>query len=80
MGNICTLFSIHFIGAPYIEALRNNKALNAILSTITAAVVGVILNLSVWFALHTLFAEVNVIHKYGMVLQVPVLSSITHGH
>ncbi len=59
-----------------LEALRNNKALNAILSTITAAVVGVILNLSVWFALHTLFAEVNVIHKYGMVLQVPVLSSI----
>ncbi|ELW79672.1 chromate transport protein, partial [Acinetobacter sp. OIFC021] len=69
-------FLFIFIGAPYIEALRNNKALNAILSTITAAVVGVILNLSVWFALHTLFAEVNVIHKYGMVLQVPVLSSI----
>jgi chromate transport protein ChrA len=54
-------FLFIFIGAPYIEALRNNKALNAVLSTITAAVVGVILNLSVWFALHTLFAQINVV-------------------
>lgn len=68
-------FLFIFIGAPYIEALRNNKALNAVLSTITAAVVGVILNLSVWFALHTLFAQINVVRTFGMVLQVPVLSS-----
>ena len=39
-----------FLGAPFIEALRGNKALNAALSAITAAVVGVILNLAVWFA------------------------------
>ena len=69
-------FLFIFIGAPYIEALRNNKALNAVLSTITAAVVGVILNLSVWFALHTLFAQINVVRTFGMVLQVPVLSSL----
>lgn len=69
-------FLFIFIGAPYIEALRGNKALNAVLSTITAAVVGVILNLSVWFALHTLFEQVNVVRAFGMVLQVPVLSSL----
>jgi chromate transporter len=69
-------FLFIFIGAPYIESLRNNKALNAVLSTITAAVVGVILNLSVWFALHTLFENVNVVRTFGMVLQVPVLSSL----
>jgi len=46
-----------FVGAPYIEALRTKPVLSAALSTITAAVVGVVLNLGVWFALHTLFAE-----------------------
>jgi chromate transporter len=46
-----------FVGAPYIEALRGNKALAGALSAITAAVVGVILNLSIWFALHSLPAE-----------------------
>ena len=45
-----------FLGAPFIEALRGNKPLNAALSAITAAVVGVILNLAVWFALHTSFS------------------------
>ena len=47
-----------FLGAPFIEALRGNKALNGALSAITAAVVGVILNLAIWFALHTMFREV----------------------
>jgi chromate transporter len=46
-------------GAPYIEALRGNRALNAALGGITAAVVGVVLNLAVWFALHVLFADVR---------------------
>jgi chromate transporter len=65
-----------FLGAPYIEALRGNKALDAALSAITAAVVGVILNLAIWFALHTLFGEVDVKHVYGLVLQVPVLPTL----
>ncbi|RQS65684.1 chromate transporter [Burkholderia sp. Bp8963] len=69
-------FLFIFIGAPYIEALRNNRALNAVLSTILAAVVGVILNLAVWFAIHTLFAQVNVKHLFGITLQIPVLSSL----
>jgi chromate transporter len=45
------------LGAPYIERLRDNKALAGALGAITAAVVGVILNLAVWFAMHTLFAR-----------------------
>ena len=48
-----------FLGAPYIEALRGNRHLGAALSAITAAVVGVILNLAVWFSLHVLFAELE---------------------
>lgn len=65
-----------FVGAPYIEPLRDNKALSAALSAITAAVVGVVLNLAVWFALHVVFGEVNVVHAYGLKLQVPVLSTL----
>ena len=48
-----------FVGAPYVEYLRGRRALAAALSAITAAVVGVILNLAVWFALHTLFGHVD---------------------
>ena len=48
-----------FLGAPFIEALRGNKALSGALSAITAAVVGVILNLAIWFAIHTIFREVT---------------------
>ena len=48
-----------FLGAPFIERLRGNVALSGALSAITAAVVGVILNLALWFALHTLFRRVG---------------------
>ncbi len=65
-----------FVGAPYIEALRGNKALAGALSTITAAVVGVILNLSIWFALHTVFRETFPIHGFGLSFDAPVLTSI----
>ncbi|HEY8698251.1 MAG TPA: chromate efflux transporter [Rhizomicrobium sp.] len=65
-----------FLGGPYIEALIGNKALNAALSAITAAVVGVILNLAIWFALHTLFGQVVAMHGYGFSVGVPVLASI----
>ena len=47
-----------FAGAPFIEQLRGNRRLAGALAAITAAVVGVILNLSVWFALHVLFGAV----------------------
>ncbi len=51
-----------FAGAPFIEPLRANRQLSGALAAITAAVVGVILNLSVWFALHVLFGKVTETH------------------
>ena len=60
-----------FLGAPYIEALRGKKGLSRALAGITAAVVGVILNLAVWFSLHVLFREVGEIRWMGMRLLVP---------
>ncbi|WP_338830518.1 chromate efflux transporter [Bradyrhizobium sp. 27S5] len=65
-----------FVGAPYIEALRGNKALAGALSAITAAVVGVILNLSIWFALHTLFRQTFPVHGLGLSFDAPVPGSI----
>jgi chromate transporter len=65
-----------FLGAPYIEALRHNRALNGALSAITAAVVGVILNLAIWFALHTLFGQVHETTTYGIRLMLPELRSL----
>jgi chromate transporter len=51
-----------FAGAPFVEQLRHNQRLSGALAAITAAVVGVILNLSVWFALHVLFGHVTETH------------------
>jgi chromate transporter len=65
-----------FLGAPYIESLRGNKALTGALSAITAAVVGVILNLAIWFAIHTLFHEAVALHAYGLSFEAPVLASV----
>ncbi|MER9022555.1 chromate efflux transporter [Mesorhizobium sp. M0815] len=65
-----------FLGAPFMETMRSNKALSAALSAITAAVVGVILNLAVWFALHVLFRELREVSWLGMTLDVPVFNSI----
>jgi chromate transporter len=65
-----------FLGAPSIEALRGNRALSAALSTITAAIVGVILNLSLWFGLHVVFREVAEQHVGPFRLFVPNLSSV----
>jgi chromate transporter len=48
-----------FAGAPFVEQLRSNPRLSGALAAITAAVVGVILNLTIWFALHVLFAHVE---------------------
>ena len=51
-----------FAGAPFVEQLRANRNLSGALAGITAAVVGVILNLSVWFALHVLFGRIEEMH------------------
>ena len=65
-----------FLGAPFVEALRGNGALNAALSAITAAVVGVILNLAVWFALHAWFHELRPLRALGLSFDAPVIASV----
>jgi chromate transporter len=65
-----------FVGAPYVERLRQNRALSAALSAVTAAVVGVILNLALWFALHYLFRNVGEARFGPLALDLPDWSSL----
>jgi chromate transporter len=65
-----------FLGAPFVERLRGNRAVNSALSAITAAVVGVILNLAIWFAIHTIFREIFHIGQFGLSFDAPVLASV----
>jgi chromate transporter len=65
-----------FLGAPFIERLRSNVLLSAALSTITAAIVGVVLNLAVWFGIHTLFTQVRDVTAFGGPIPAPVWSSL----
>jgi len=64
------------LGAPFIEKLRDNKPLSGALAGITAAVVGVILNLAIWFALHTWFHQAQRVRSLGFSFDVPVLNSL----
>ena len=65
-----------FTGAPYIEWISNQPRLRGALTSITAAVVGVILNLSIWFALHVLFAKVDRLTLGPLTLWRPELASV----
>jgi chromate transporter len=65
-----------FLGAPWIERLRGNSLLAGALAAITAAVVGVIANLALWFALHVIFAEVSIREGAGLRVSLPVWSSL----
>jgi chromate transporter len=65
-----------FVGAPFAERLRENRALATALATITAAVVGVVLNLAVWFGLHVVFGVVTERQVLAMTLPVPELASV----
>ncbi|MEM9106212.1 MAG: chromate efflux transporter [Pseudomonadota bacterium] len=65
-----------FAGAPYIDWIGNQPRLRGALSGITAAVVGVILNLSIWFALHVAFAAVEPVNYGPFVLWQPELASL----
>lgn len=69
-------FAWIFLGAPFMEGLRKNEALSAALSAVTAAVVGVILNLAVWFAIHVVWREVERIGAGPVQMDLPVWSSI----
>ncbi len=68
-----------FLGAPYIEALRGNSTLSSALSAVTAAIVGVILNLAIWFSLHVVFAELDSVHWMGMKILIPVWETVNFG-
>ncbi|WP_245515368.1 chromate efflux transporter [Rhizobium deserti] len=68
-----------FAGAPFIERLRGNRVFSSALSAITAAVVGVILNLSIWFSLHVLFRDVRQVAIWpalGLDLSWPIWGSL----
>ncbi|MDP6565934.1 MAG: chromate efflux transporter [Alphaproteobacteria bacterium] len=65
-----------FLGAPFVERLRDNPMIAAGLSAITAAVVGVVLNLAAWFALHVLFGRVETLHLGALRLLVPDVNSL----
>ncbi len=69
-------FAWIFLGAPYIEGLRGNQAIGAALTAVTAAVVGVILNLAVWFAFHVVFASVVRIDAGPLSIELPRLATI----
>ena len=65
-----------FLGAPFIEQLRGNRALNGALSAVTAAVVGVILNLAVTFGIVALFDSIRQGELLNVTFPVPALDSI----
>ena len=65
-----------FLGAPYIERLRDNRSISAALSGITAAVVGVILNLAFWFGLRVVFAEVGAVDFGVLSLPMPNIQTV----
>ncbi len=70
----CFLFV--FLGAPHIEGLRHNRKLSAALTAITAAVVGVIANLSIYFSIHTLFDNTHTHNRGPIHLTAPVWSTV----
>jgi chromate transporter len=65
-----------FLGAPYIEILRGNRALSGALTAITAAVVGVILNLAIWFGIHTIFGSVHAVDWGPLRFDAPEWGSV----
>ena len=69
-------FVFIFLGAPYVERLRGNRSLSAALTGITAAVVGVIANLALYFALHTLFRDVHATYFGPLHFDWPDLTSL----
>ncbi|WP_074061255.1 chromate efflux transporter [Rhizobium etli] len=65
-----------FLGAPFVERLRGEAALTGAMSAITAAVVGVILNLAIWFGVHVLFADVHTASWGPVSIDLPVPASL----
>ena len=65
-----------FLGVPFVERLRVNERLSSALSSITAAIVGVMINLGVWFSIHTLFETVTTFDLYGLRFDMPIIASL----
>ena len=65
-----------FLGGPYIEQLRGNSRLTSALSAITAAIVGVVLNLAVWFALHVFFPTTGTVDWFAVILCIAAFAAI----
>ncbi len=63
-------FMFIFLGAPYIEKFRDNQKLSSVLSGITAAVVGVVLNLAVWFGMYVMFPQKGIINWFAIILGI----------
>jgi chromate transporter len=70
-------FIFVFLGAPHIEGLRHNRRLSAALTGITAAVVGVIANLSIYFSVHTLFERTRTYQRAPLHVTLPVWNSVS---
>ena len=66
-----------FLGGPYIEQLRGNARLTSALSAITAAIVGVVLNLAVWFALHVFFPATGTMDWFAILLCIAAFVAMT---
>src|SRR5262249_11724411 len=65
-----------FGGGPFTEDLGGNKGLNAAFSAITAGVVGVILNLAIWFGVHSIFHATMPVRAFPFSFDAPVLTSV----
>jgi chromate transporter len=65
-----------FLGAPYVERLRHNVSIRNALTAVGASVVGVVLNLAIWFALHTAFDVVDEISVGPITVPVPDPSTV----
>jgi chromate transporter len=85
-GSVLTLwvtfapcFTFVFLGAPIIERLQSNTSLAGALAAVTSAVVGVVGNLAVWFALHVIFRDHETLHAGRSVFDIPVLASVDPG-
>lgn len=68
-------FLFIFLGAPYVERLRGNRPLRAALEGVTASIVGVIANLALYFAVHTLFSQSREVASGPFSLELPVWST-----
>jgi chromate transporter len=83
LGAIVTLWATFapcflwiFAGAPYVEKLNAMPRLRSALAAVTASVVGVILNLAVWFSIHVLFGSVETAKVWPLAFEVPVISAV----